>query len=271
MSHNEQSGADVAEDYKQALEDLNSTNRADISTLTTIARENTEHAQIITDILQRHIIKAPAHKKLPAIYVLDSIVKNVGTPYTLFFGAQLFQTFMEAYAAVDGHVRRKMEETLQTWKQPVPQSLDDRPVFPPEVTKPIEESLNKARNSALALQAQGRGHPVGRARGAGIHRATPTPPGMRPGSSQPGYPGPPPHAQQQQLNGSRPPSVQQQQAPAPYPVSHPVKQNAAPFLLTAQRAATTGIWRPPAYCWCPYTVPGVAVAASFREHCRVET
>ncbi|KAF3355928.1 hypothetical protein VD0004_g4683 [Verticillium dahliae] len=217
MSHNEQSGADVAEDYKQALEDLNSTNRADISTLTTIARENTEHAQIITDILQRHIIKAPAHKKLPAIYVLDSIVKNVGTPYTLFFGAQLFQTFMEAYAAVDGHVRRKMEETLQTWKQPVPQSLDDRPVFPPEVTKPIEESLNKARNSALALQAQGRGHPVGRARGAGIHRATPTPPGMRPGSSQPGYPGPPPHAQQQQLNGSRPPSVQQQQAPAPYP------------------------------------------------------
>ncbi|KAG7142937.1 hypothetical protein HYQ46_007570 [Verticillium longisporum] len=114
MSHNEQSGADVAEDYKQALEDLNSTNRADISTLTTIARENTEHAQIITDILQRHIMKAPAHKKLPAIYVLDSIVKNVGTPYTLFFGAQLFQTFMEAYAAVDGHVRRKMEETLQT-------------------------------------------------------------------------------------------------------------------------------------------------------------
>ncbi|EEY21017.1 conserved hypothetical protein [Verticillium alfalfae VaMs.102] len=227
MSHNEQSGADVAEDYKQALEDLNSTNRADISTLTTIARENTEHAQIITDILQRHIMKAPAHKKLPAIYVLDSIVKNVGTPYTLFFGAQLFQTFMEAYAAVDGHVRRKMEETLQTWKQPVPQSLDDRPVFPPEVTKPIEESLNKARNSALALQAQGRGHPVGRARGAGIHRATPTPPGMRPGSSQPGYPGPPPHAQQQQLNGSRPPSVQQQQAPAPYPAYGGLQPTAA--------------------------------------------
>ncbi|KAM0270855.1 hypothetical protein ACHAQH_009300 [Verticillium albo-atrum] len=218
MSHNEQSGADVAEDYKQALEDLNSTNRADISTLTTIARENTEHAQLITDILQRHIIRAPAHKKLPAIYVLDSIVKNVGTPYTLFFGAQLFQTFMEAYAAVDSHVRRKMEETLQTWKQPVPQSLDDRPVFPPEVTKPIEDSLNKARSSALALQAQGRGHPVGRARGAGPNRATPTPPGMRPGSSQPGYPGPPPHVQQQ-MNGSRPPSAQHHQVPAPYPPS----------------------------------------------------
>lgn len=77
MSHNEQSGADVAEDYKQALEDLNSTNRADISTLTTIARENTEHAQIITDILQRHIIKVsckPYLAKLRRLFALQSLV-----------------------------------------------------------------------------------------------------------------------------------------------------------------------------------------------------
>jgi hypothetical protein len=53
----EQSSADVAEDYRLALEDLNSINRADISTLTTIARENTEHAHAITEALQKHIIK----------------------------------------------------------------------------------------------------------------------------------------------------------------------------------------------------------------------
>ncbi|ROT40277.1 hypothetical protein SODALDRAFT_321657 [Sodiomyces alkalinus F11] len=209
----DQPDLDVAEDYRQALEDLSSTNRADISTLTTIARENTEHAQVITDVLQKHILRTAPHKKLPALYVLDSIVKNVGTPYTLFFGAQLYQTFMEAYAAVDNQVRRKMEETLQTWKQPVPQSLDDRPVFPPEVTRPIEESLLKARTSALAIQAQGRqGFPLGRGRGHAPVRATPTPPGMRPGSAQHGLPGPPLQRQQQMnglngLNGSRPPSA----------------------------------------------------------------
>lgn len=149
-------------------------------------------------------------------------MKNVGTPYTLFFGAQLYQTFMEAYAAVDNQVRRKMEETLQTWKQPVPQSLDDRPVFPPEVTRPIEESLLKARTSALAIQAQGRqALSLGRGRGHGPARATPTPPGMRPGSAQHGLPGPP--LQRQHMNGTRPPSVPAvPHASSLYPVSfHP--------------------------------------------------
>ncbi|KAL2753702.1 hypothetical protein ACRALDRAFT_1082814 [Sodiomyces alcalophilus JCM 7366] len=214
----DQPDLDVADDYRQALEDLSSTNRADISTLTTIARENTEHAQVITDVLQKHILRTAPHKKLPALYVLDSIVKNVGTPYTLFFGAQLYQTFMEAYAAVDNQVRRKMEETLQTWKQPVPQSLDDRPVFPPEVTRPIEESLLKARTSALAIQAQGRQAALlGRGRGHGPPRATPTPPGMRPGSAQHGLPGPP--LQRLQMNGTRPPSVPV--IPHLFPPTHP--------------------------------------------------
>lgn len=88
-------------------------------------------------------------KKLPALYLLDSIVKNVGTPYTLFFGRQLYSTFMEAYALVDNNVRRKMEEMLKTWKEPVPGSIDTRPVFLPEVTRPIENALIKARTSAI--------------------------------------------------------------------------------------------------------------------------
>ena len=88
-------------------------------------------------------------KKLPAFYVLDSIVKNVGTPYTLFFGRQLYSTFMAAYALVDQPVRRKMDEMLKTWKEPVPGSMDTRPVFPPEVTRPIENALIRAKTSYL--------------------------------------------------------------------------------------------------------------------------
>ncbi|KAI8258950.1 hypothetical protein K4K58_002934 [Colletotrichum sp. SAR11_239] len=167
----ESSAAEVAEDYRQALEDLTTNVRFEISNLTMIAREQTEHAQVISEVLQDHILKAPAHKKLPALYVLDSIVKNVGTPYTLFFGAKLYQTFMEAYAAVDGQVRRKMDEMLRTWKEPVPGSLDKRPVFAPEVTQPIESALMKARTSALqAQQGRGRGRP------GAPYRETPTPP-----------------------------------------------------------------------------------------------
>ncbi|GJD02029.1 hypothetical protein ColKHC_10854 [Colletotrichum higginsianum] len=199
----ESSAAEVAEDYRQALEDLTTNVRFEISNLTMIAREQTEHAQVISEVLQDHILKAPAHKKLPALYVLDSIVKNVGTPYTLFFGAKLYTTFMEAYAAVDGQVRRKMDEMLRTWKEPVPGSLDKRPVFTPEVTQPIENALLKARTSALQAQ-QGRGGGRGRPPVA-PYRETPTPPGMRPGSSQPmPYSQPPPIPQ---ANGTRPPSA----------------------------------------------------------------
>ncbi|KAF4872673.1 hypotheticall protein [Colletotrichum siamense] len=229
----ESSAAEVAEDYRQALEDLTTNVRFEISNLTMIAREQTEHAQVISEVLQDHILKAPAHKKLPALYVLDSIVKNVGTPYTLFFGAKLYQTFMEAYAAVDGQVRRKMDEMLRTWKEPVPGSLDKRPVFAPEVTQPIESALMKARTSALqAQQGRGRGRP------GAPYRETPTPPGVRPGSNHQGPYGQPPPMQQP--NGNRPPSAPLPHHPQMAPYAPP------PASYSAQPpSAAPGPYQPP--------------------------
>ncbi|PHH89851.1 hypothetical protein CDD83_5118 [Cordyceps sp. RAO-2017] len=191
---------EVAEDYRHALEDLSSNMRFEISNLTVIARENTEHALAIAEVLQQHILKAPPNKKLPALYVLDSIVKNVGTPYTLYFGRNLFKTFMEAYAVVDHNIRRKMEEMLRTWKDPVPGSMDTRPVFSHELVRPIENALMKARAASMPQQ----GPITGRPRSAMLpHRNTPTPPGMRaPSASTGGFPGQPPY--QQQPNGGRP-------------------------------------------------------------------
>jgi hypothetical protein len=49
--------AEVAEDYRLALEDLSSNLRFEISNLTVIARENTEHALAIAEVLQQHILK----------------------------------------------------------------------------------------------------------------------------------------------------------------------------------------------------------------------
>lgn len=44
-----------AEDFREALEDLQMNNRYDIQNLTMIARENTEHALAIAQTLQSHI------------------------------------------------------------------------------------------------------------------------------------------------------------------------------------------------------------------------
>lgn len=47
----------MAEDYRLALEDLSTNARFEISNLTVIARENTEHALLIAQALEQHILK----------------------------------------------------------------------------------------------------------------------------------------------------------------------------------------------------------------------
>ena len=72
--------AEVAEDYKLALEDLNSNLRPEISNLTLIARENTEHAHAISEVLMDHIIKvgerlaSPLYPPAFAPHVENSLV-----------------------------------------------------------------------------------------------------------------------------------------------------------------------------------------------------
>jgi pre-mRNA cleavage complex 2 protein Pcf11 len=131
--------------------------------------------------------------------VLDSVVKNVGTPYTLYFSRKLMSTFMDAYASVDQPTRRKMDEMLRTWKEPIPGSIDTRPPFPPDVIRPIENALIKARTKAFEGQQENfhaQQQLLGRGRVPVPYRNTPTPPGARPGLWQQGpygqqpFPGP---------------------------------------------------------------------------------
>lgn len=233
MSYEDHS-EDVASDFRDALSELTINSRVEITTLTVIARENTEYAHGISEVLQEHIkkvamsiclfsptvgldqtanttfpIQVAPQRKLPALYLLDSIVKNVGTPYTIYFGRGLYSTFMDAYASVDNGTRRKMDEMLKTWKEPVPGSVDPRPVFSLETTRPIENALLRARTSALQAQHEhmrSEQQLLGRSRPASVtpYRETSTPPnqGARPGLSSQG-----PYGQQQQ---PQQPTLQQQ-------------------------------------------------------------
>lgn len=51
---------EVAEDYKGSLEDLVTNDRYQISNLTLIAKENVEHAEAISRVLQNHINRVRA-------------------------------------------------------------------------------------------------------------------------------------------------------------------------------------------------------------------
>lgn len=47
--------AEVAADFKDYLQDLQMNNRYEISNLTIVAKENTEHAMAISRVLENHI------------------------------------------------------------------------------------------------------------------------------------------------------------------------------------------------------------------------
>ncbi|KAI0882501.1 uncharacterized protein GGS22DRAFT_45314 [Annulohypoxylon maeteangense] len=242
MSNESESEA-VALAFREAVEDLQGFARNEINTLTMIARENTEHAHAISGALQEHIKRVIPPKKLPALYLLDSIVKNVGTPYTLYFGRKLYQTFMDAYASVDMATRRKMDEMLRTWKEPVPGSLDTRPVFPLDVTRPIENALIKARTTALQTQREhargqqqlfGRGRPMNQGM---PYRDTPTPPGVH----LPQVNGYQNHTPVPTVNGSSYPHPAQ--SSAGYPPTH--LSQPPPSRSTPQPMPTTMAFQPP--------------------------
>jgi pre-mRNA cleavage complex 2 protein Pcf11 len=65
---------------------------------------------------------------------------------------------------------------LRTWTQPVPGSLDTRPVFQPELVRPIENALMKFKQATMP-QGQMPGRP--RSAVGMMQRETPTPPGGR--------------------------------------------------------------------------------------------
>lgn len=130
---------------------------------------------------------------------------------------------------MDNSTRRKMDEMLKTWKEPVPGSIDTRPVFPSEVTRPIENALIKARTSAVQAQQEqmrsqqqlmGRGRPLP---SVAPYRQTPTPPQGPPGTSRATIQGAPGYS-----------SNYNQQYPTSQPYSNPVNgQQSQPHGLPA--------------------------------------
>lgn len=62
--------------------------------------------------------------KLPALYVLDAISKNVNDPYAAKFSAFVVPLFLEAYSQVDAQTRGKMEEMLVTWRTGSPSGTE---------------------------------------------------------------------------------------------------------------------------------------------------
>ncbi|KAF2274284.1 uncharacterized protein EI97DRAFT_451838 [Westerdykella ornata] len=241
--------AEVAADFRDALQDLKINSRPEISNLTIIAKENTEHAQAISHELENHIRTTRPEWKLPALYVLDSIVKNVGTPYTVFLGRNLYRTFMDAYMVMDPANRRAMDGLLKTWKQPVPESMDTNPVFSPEVTRDIENALIKIRTVTVQQQAMAQRTPHGlpprpasNPMASGAWRNTPTPPQGGPRHAAPNDPRVRHNFPTPNNYGQLPVATPPSQVPTPQPPVTSIDLESLKADLAKLIASTRGAW-----------------------------
>ncbi|KAI8989556.1 hypothetical protein BDB01DRAFT_718658 [Pilobolus umbonatus] len=132
----------VRRNYRTALSELTFNSKPIITNLTIMAQENQRAASIIVREIENQLRNNAAGQKLPVLYLIDSICKNVGGVYITNFGRNMVNVFLDAYTLTDPSVRKSFEKLLQTWKNGMP---GEKPVFPRHIIEPIERSINYIR------------------------------------------------------------------------------------------------------------------------------
>ncbi|KAJ2811229.1 mRNA 3' end processing factor, partial [Coemansia furcata] len=137
--------------YRGELSKLTFNSKPIINDLSKRAQTNISDAETILKAIEDHLRFSVPDLKLPAFYLLDSIIKNVGGMYVDLLHGRLERIFVDVWKSVDAEVKGKMERTMRTWRDGFEGGR--KHLFPEFVLRKIEEDVAKLKARATGPSA----------------------------------------------------------------------------------------------------------------------
>ncbi|WVW83930.1 hypothetical protein I302_105953 [Kwoniella bestiolae CBS 10118] len=108
--------------YADRLRQLTFNSRPIIQDLSMMAgaqrdQNNWEGMNVVVQEIEEATLRALPTQKLPLLYLIDSISKNIGPPYTTHLLPPIIpRLYLRTYREVDGVTKAKMEEMINLWR-----------------------------------------------------------------------------------------------------------------------------------------------------------